>query len=82
MRGKIFVNYRRADTLTDSFLIAAHLKDRYGKHNVFIDENLKGGQVFPQVLEERVVMTEPDLDPGGARDIREAAHLGDRVAPR
>ncbi len=54
MARKIFVNYRRADSQKDTFLITARLKQRYGSRNVFIDENLIGGDVFPEVLERRL----------------------------
>ena len=54
LRRKIFINYRRADSIEAAFLIAARLKDRYGAPNVFIDENLSGGQLFPEQLEKRL----------------------------
>jgi hypothetical protein len=54
MSQKIFLSYRKSDSPEAAFLIAAYLKDVYGTRNVFIDENLRGGQNFARELEKKL----------------------------
>ena len=78
MPGRIFINYRKADSVKDAYLIAARLKDRYGERNVFIDENLKGGEVFPHILEKRLSQCSVMLAVIGSRWVEVSGNDGAR----
>jgi len=53
MAGKIFVNYRRADTRSDAARIYDRLVATFGKSAVFMDvDNLRAGQRFDSELDK------------------------------
>ncbi len=51
MRGKVFFNYRRSDSRSETARLQEHLKRRLPRAEIFMDDNLEGGTDFIKELE-------------------------------
>jgi hypothetical protein len=54
MAGKIFISYRHDDSEANPLGISQFLEQRFGRNNVFLDIDLKPGQKFASVLDDRL----------------------------
>jgi hypothetical protein len=52
--AKIFISYRRSDSASYALSVSQYLERAFGSHNVYIDIDMRAGQKFPQVLEQRL----------------------------
>jgi hypothetical protein len=51
---KIFISYRREDTAANALGISQYLEKEFGRQNVFIDVDMRAGENFPLILEQRL----------------------------
>jgi TIR domain len=52
--GKIFINYRRVESLRDAQLLKAELDKTFGGKRVFLDRSIDGGANWLQTLERQL----------------------------
>ncbi len=58
MSGRIFISYRRDDSRADARSIYQHLKEGFGKSNLFMDvDTIKHGEDFTQALDAALKAT-------------------------
>src|SRR5262245_4769991 len=49
-----FVSYRRRDCKPEAVLVAQTIDTGFGSDRVFIDESIKAGERFPEILEHQI----------------------------
>jgi hypothetical protein len=54
MPGKIFISYRRDDSVESALGIGQYLERELGRQNVFIDVDMRAGATFPLILQRRL----------------------------
>jgi len=51
LRRKVFINYRRADSISSAYLIRSHLREELNEEDVFLDhESIEAGNRFEDVI--------------------------------